>query len=109
MSSELLIEVAGRGAVFALAIGIAVGAKALASVLRTWIEQASRTHRLIKAIEDSTPNQRPQIITACGQLEGRSDGKPRSDTAGRMPHDRSYHRPPPPIPPIGRHNYGGGS
>ncbi len=98
MSSRLLIETTGRIAVLAAALGIATSAKALASVLRTWIEQASRTRRLSKALEDSRPNQRPGIIVACSQLEGRPAGKPGGDTAdGALPAHR-HPRTPVPIP-----------
>ncbi len=86
MSSHLFIEATGRVAVVVAVLGIATGVKALASVLRTWIEQASRTHRLIKALEDSRPNQRPEIIMACSQLEGKPAGRPGGDTAdGTLP------------------------
>jgi hypothetical protein len=86
MSSQLLIETAGRVTVLVAALGIATCAKALALVLRTWIEQASRTRRLTKALENSRPNQRPEIIVACSQLEGRPAGKPGGDTAdGALP------------------------
>ena len=71
MSSAVFIEAMGRIVVVAAALGVAAGVKALASVLRTWIEQVSRTRRLIKALEGSKPNQRPGIIVACSQLEGR--------------------------------------
>jgi hypothetical protein len=70
MSSQLLIETTGRIAVLVAALAIATGAKAMASVLRTWIEQVFRTRRFIKALEDSEPRQRPGIITACSRLEG---------------------------------------
>lgn len=89
MSSYLLIEATGRVAVIVAAFGIASGTKALASVLRVWIEQASRTRRLSKALEGSTPNQRPGIITACSQLEGRPADKPGCGTADGTP---SAHR-----------------
>jgi hypothetical protein len=89
MSSYLLIEATGRVAAIVVTLGIASGAKALASVLRAWIEQASRTRRLSKALEGSTPNQRPGIIIACSQLEGRPADKPGCDTAyGTFPAHR---------------------
>lgn len=88
MSSQLLIETTSRIAVFVAALGIATGTKALASVLRTWIEQASRTRRLSKALEDSRPNQRPEIIVACSQLEGRPAGKSGGDTLPARGHTR---------------------
>lgn len=76
MPSHVLIETTGQVALIAVTVSIAATAKTLASVLRTWIEQASRTRRLTKALEDSRPNQRPDIITACSQLEGKPAGKP---------------------------------
>jgi hypothetical protein len=97
MSSQLLIEAAGRGTVLTVVVGVATGAKVLASVLRTWIEQASRTRRLIRALEDSRPNQRPGIITACSQLEGRSAGKSGSDASDRVLPAHRHPRPPVPI------------
>ncbi len=94
MSSHLLIETTGRVAMLIAAFAIAVGAKALASVLRTWIEQASRTRRLVKALEDSWPDQRPRIIMACSQLEGSAAGKPGCETTdGALP-AHGHPRPP---------------
>ena len=86
MSSHLLIEPAGQVVMAAAVIGIAATVKALASVLRTWIEQASRTRRLTRALEDSRPNQRPGIIMACSQLEGKPAGEADGDGPdGRLP------------------------
>ena len=70
MSSHLLIEAAGPTVMLTAVIGIGAAVNALTSVLRTWIEQVSRTRRLIRALEDSRPHQRPGIIRACSQLEG---------------------------------------
>jgi hypothetical protein len=81
MSSQLLIETTGRVALVAIAIGTVAVAKALASVLRTWVEQSFRTRRLIKALEDTRPNQRPGIILACSELEGGAAGKRGQETA----------------------------
>lgn len=50
---------------------VAVLATAAASVLRKWIEETSRTRRLIKSIEGTAPPERSRIIRACGQLEHR--------------------------------------
>ena len=72
MALPLLVETTGSAAALVTALGIASGAKAFASVARTWIEQASRTRRLAKALEDSKPDQRPEIIQACSHLEGSS-------------------------------------
>jgi hypothetical protein len=76
--SYLLNDATGRIAAVLIAIAIAIAiatvAKALASVLRTWIEQAFRTRRLARSLEDTKPHQRPEIIKACGQLEERSAG-----------------------------------
>jgi hypothetical protein len=94
MSSELLIQATGHVTVLVAALGIAASAKALVLVLRTWIEQASRTRRLTKALEDSKPNQRPEIIMACSQLEARSAGKPGGDTADRVLPGHGQPRPP---------------
>lgn len=75
MSPHLLIETTGHVAVLVAAFAVATGMKALASVLRTWIEQRSRTRRLDKALEDSRPGQRAEIIMACSQFELRSAGR----------------------------------
>lgn len=86
MSSHLLTEPAGQAAVVAAVLGIAATAKAAASVLRTWIEEASRTRRLTRALADSRPNQRPGIIMACSQLEGKPKGEADGDGPdGRFP------------------------
>ena len=82
MSSQLLIGGTGQVALIVAALGIAATAKALSSVLRIWIEQAFRTRRLAKALEDTRPSQRPEIITAISQLEGQPACRP-SDTAGQ--------------------------
>jgi hypothetical protein len=83
MSSQLVIETTGHVAVLVAAIGIATCARALASVLRTWIEQASRTRRLNRALEGTNPSQRAGIIVACSQLEGTTARKPEPATAER--------------------------
>lgn len=81
MALPLLVETTGSVAALATALGIASGAKAFASVARTWIEQVSRTRRLTKALEDSKPDQRPEIIQACSRLEGSSTGYFDRDTS----------------------------
>jgi hypothetical protein len=105
MSSHLLIEAAGP-TVILTAVLIGAVANALTSVLRTWIEQVSRTRRLIRALEDSSPSQRPGIIRACSQLEGGHGGKPVDSAAnGRLP---VHKRHPPPVLIIqdrGNHEY----
>jgi hypothetical protein len=86
VSSQLLLETAGHTGLLIVALCIAAGAKALASVLRTWVQEASRTHRFNKALEDSSPIERPEIIVACSQLEGQHAAEPGPDTAvGRLP------------------------
>jgi hypothetical protein len=81
--SQLLTDPTGRIAAVLLALALATAIKALASVLRTWIEQASRTRRLTRSLEGTEPHQRPGIIIACGQLEGRSAGGRGSDGTDR--------------------------
>jgi hypothetical protein len=77
MSSPLFITTISHVPVLtAAAIGIAIGLNALVSVLRMWIEQASRTRRFVRALENSEPSQRPGIIMACSQLEGKSASQP---------------------------------
>lgn len=75
MPSHWLSDPTGRIAAVMIAVALAAGIKALASVLRTWIEQASRTRRLTRSLEGTKPHQRPGIIKACGQLEGKSAGR----------------------------------
>jgi hypothetical protein len=72
MSAHLLTDETGRIAAVLIAVALASTAKALALVLRTWIEQAARTRRLARSLEGTKPGQRPKIIQACSQLEGRS-------------------------------------
>ncbi|MBV9796275.1 MAG: hypothetical protein JO016_20325 [Actinobacteria bacterium] len=54
-----------------LGAGLSVAA-ALMSLLRTWITQAFRTRRFSKAIMGARPEQRSEIITACGDFEASS-------------------------------------
>ncbi|HET6192537.1 MAG TPA: hypothetical protein VFE59_36685 [Trebonia sp.] len=95
MSSHLLIEAAGPTVMLTAVLGVSAVVTALTSVLRTWIEQVSRTRRLIRALEDSRPYQRPGIIRACSQLEGAPGGKPSDDTTNGRPPGRK--RPAPPM------------
>jgi hypothetical protein len=89
VSSHLLTDTTGRIAAVLIALALATAIKALASVLRTWIEQASRTRRLTRSLEGTKPHQRPGIIVACGQLEGGSAGGRGSDETDRpAPADR---------------------
>jgi hypothetical protein len=82
MSSPLFITTISHVPVLAAAaIGIAIGLNALASVLRMWIEQASRTRRFVRALKNSEPSQRPGIIMACSQLEGKSASQPGDETS----------------------------
>ncbi len=82
MPSHMLANATDRVVLLALALALATVARALSSVLRTWIEQAFRTRRLIRSLEDAKPDQRPGIIIACGQLEGSgSPGSEKADTA----------------------------
>jgi hypothetical protein len=68
----LFDEKTGRIAAALIALVLAAIVKAVASVLRTWIEQASRTRRLAASLEGTKPYQRPGIIVACSHLEGSS-------------------------------------
>lgn len=85
MSSHLLLEATGGVGATLAVLGVIVSARPLALVLRTWIEQTSRTRRLIKALEDSRPSQRPQIIKACSELEGNPEAWDGDAAAGRLP------------------------
>lgn len=93
MPSDLLTQMTGRIVVLVTVLAVAAVARALASVLRTWIEQASRTRRLAKAIEGAKPHQRSGIIMACSQLEGRSSGGADDDEASAQ-HPVNGHREP---------------
>jgi hypothetical protein len=94
MSTHLLIEAAGPAVMLTAVLGISAAVNALTSVLRTWIEQVSRTRRLIRALEDSRPYQRPGIIRACSQLEGAPAGKPGDGTTHGRPPGRRRHSSP---------------
>ena len=83
MSSQLLTDPTGRIAAVLIALAVAAAVKALASVLRTRIEQESRTRRLAISLEGTKPDQRPGIIIACGQLEGGPAGGRGTDEADR--------------------------
>jgi hypothetical protein len=95
MSSHLVVEATGQIVLMAAALGIAATTKALASVLRAWIEQAARTRRLARALKDSRPGQRAEIIMAISQLEGKPAGGPgdAADKEEKFP-DHGHHRPP---------------
>ncbi|HEU5470656.1 MAG TPA: hypothetical protein VFV67_08380 [Actinophytocola sp.] len=43
--------------------------RAALSLCQTVVQERSRTTRLTTALKDSTPDQRPEIIRACGHLE----------------------------------------
>jgi hypothetical protein len=70
---------------------LAVLAAAAASVLKKWIEETSRTRRLIKSIEGAEPPQRSEIIRACSQLEYRPirQPDPAETDAGAATRERS--------------------
>jgi hypothetical protein len=91
--SQLVIEMTGHVAVLVAAVSVGIGAKALASVLRTWIVQAFLTRRVAKALEDAMPHQRPGILEACGHLEGRPVGEPSGNTADYVLPSRPDPRP----------------
>jgi hypothetical protein len=55
---------------------LAVLAAAAASVLKKWIEETSRTRRLITSIDGAKPPQRSEIIRACSQFEYRPTQQP---------------------------------
>jgi hypothetical protein len=82
MSSTLLVATMSNLPVLAAAIGV----NALASVLRIWIEQTSRTRRLDKALADAEPQERPDIIQACSQLEQEHLVRPESVGGTRRGH-----------------------
>jgi hypothetical protein len=84
MPADLLAEMTGHMIVLVALLAITGVVKALASVLRVWIEQASRTRRLTRAIEGAEPHQRSGIIIACGQLERKSSGRPGYDQSAEQ-------------------------
>jgi hypothetical protein len=65
---------------------LAVLTTASASVAKKWLEETFRTRRMVRSIEDSAPDQRPDIIRAIAQLEGRSASEhPEEHTTTRHP------------------------
>ena len=84
MSAHLLSV---TGVTEELIVGVlAVVTTASASVVKKWIEETFRTRRVVKSLEDAKPQQRPEIIRAWGQLEGRATSKhPDADTAAGHP------------------------
>jgi hypothetical protein len=66
MWSLLPAYATGNVVVILVALGLT---KATASVLKTWIEEISCTRRLEKALENTSPRHRSEIIKACSQLE----------------------------------------
>lgn len=100
----MLIDIATTAAIPVIAASLLM---ALASVLRVWIAESSRTRRLIRALEGSKPNQRAGIILACSHLEGRPAEGPSSDTDG-VPLERTRSRLPTRIPLTGRQRKGNG-
>jgi hypothetical protein len=92
LSSQLLTGPAGCIAAVLIGLVLAAAIKALASVLRTWIEQTSRTGRLSRFRGGIEPHQRGGIIIACGQLDERSCGGLGSDeTSARHQQTRIEH------------------
>lgn len=77
-----------------LGLAVAAVARASASVLQTWIKQASCTRRLNKSLEGAKPQQRPDIIMACSQLERRSTGGTDEDKADGDSQADEHHYPP---------------
>jgi hypothetical protein len=71
MSSHLFVEAFRYVTMVSALVGGAVGIQALASVLRTWIKQRSRTRRLARALKDSSPKHRSEIIRAWSEFEGK--------------------------------------
>jgi hypothetical protein len=61
----------GHYPVVAGAVAVVV---ALAPVLRSWIAQNARTRRFTRALEDTEPSQRAEIIAACSQMEAVTAG-----------------------------------
>jgi hypothetical protein len=76
---HVLTEAANSTAICMAVIGIGAALNAVMSVLRTWIEQTFRTRRLTRALEDSKPHQRPEIIRAFSLLEVTQKGKSTDD------------------------------
>jgi hypothetical protein len=86
--SQLLTNPDGRIVAVLIVFALATAIKALASVLRTWIEQTSRTRRLTRSLEGTKPYQRSGIIMACGQLEaGPAGGRGSGETHPPAPED----------------------
>lgn len=69
MSADVFAALLGHGPGVAAAVAAALAVNASASVVRVWIEQTFRTRRLARALEGVEPDQRADIILACGRLE----------------------------------------
>ena len=92
--SPLLATAIARIVIIAAFLTAAAVAKALASVLKTWIEQTSRTRRLADSLEGAKPHHRPGIILACGQLEAGSAGGSNMGEAADMVAADQYNQSP---------------
>jgi hypothetical protein len=76
MTASLLTNAAWF-VVLAIVLGaIASTARSVASAWSKKVTEKERTARLNAAIKDSTPQERVEIIIACGQLEGRDTTEP---------------------------------
>ncbi|GLZ40679.1 hypothetical protein [Actinokineospora sp. NBRC 105648] len=70
----MMSEIATVASIVALAV-VAV-TKHVVSLRAKRFEETSRTVRLCRVIEGSSPHERPDIIRAQGELENRSTGDP---------------------------------
>ena len=71
MSAHLLVKAAGPTVMLTAVLGIGAAVNALTSVLRTWIEQMSRTRRLINDLID-----RAEVTGKSSRTAHRSAGSP---------------------------------
>lgn len=80
MPANLLLDAAWLVPVLALAAAaVSSITRSLISLAKKIVEERSRTARFNTALKDSTPQQRSEIILACGSLEG---GRVREPTTG---------------------------
>jgi hypothetical protein len=71
---------------------LAMVSTASASVVKKWIDEKFRTRRVFKVLENTDPRERPAIIRAWAQFEGKPvSERPVEDTAaGQPPPSESY-------------------
>lgn len=87
MHANLLTDIAWLVPTLVLAAAaVSSIARSLVSLCKKMVEEKARTARFNTALKDSTPQQRAEIILACGQLErGRSNALPTEESEETPP------------------------